>query len=168
MPFQKSKRKTKQYFEIKVYEMKKLLLILCITMNLICMMLAVFLFMMRNSGLGIFINIDIGGGGGQSLDPTVLSVVFVILAVLFAYLATRLAVDVYCNEPCLHDGSGYGPGDENAGTGCIDVGHAGTAFYSRWSPDGFCSAVPILGCKSCIENEKEIRKTVEVYDGKLF
>ena len=70
--------------------MKKLLLILCITMNLICMMLAVFLFMMRNSGLGIFINVDVGGG--QSLDPTVMAVVLVILAILFAYLATKLAV----------------------------------------------------------------------------
>lgn len=72
--------------------MKKLLLVLCITMNLICMMLAAFLFMMRNSGLGIFINADVGIGGGQSLDPTVLAVVLVILAILFAYLATKLAV----------------------------------------------------------------------------
>ena len=68
--------------------MKKLLLVLCITMNLICLMLAVFLFMMRNSGLAIFVNI----GGGYSLNPTVMTVVLAILAVLFAYLATRIAV----------------------------------------------------------------------------
>ncbi len=70
--------------------MKKLLLILCITMNLICMMAAVFLFMMRNSGLGIFVSV--GTGVGQSLNPMVIMVVLVILAILFAYLATRLAV----------------------------------------------------------------------------
>ena len=70
--------------------MKKILLIICITMNLICMMAAVFLFMMRNSGLGIFINA--GAGGDLSLNPMVIMVVLVILAILFAYLATRLAV----------------------------------------------------------------------------
>ena len=68
--------------------MKKFLLIICITMNLICMMLAVMLFMMRNSGLAIFVNI----GGGQSLNPMMVMVVLFILALLFAYLATRLAV----------------------------------------------------------------------------
>ena len=72
--------------------MKKLLLVLCITMNLICLMLAVFLFMMRNSGLGIFIDAGSGIGGGYSLDPTVMAVVLAILAVLFAYLATKIAV----------------------------------------------------------------------------
>ena len=70
--------------------MKKLLLILCITMNLICMMAAVFLFMMRNSGLAIFINP--GSGLDMNLNPTVIMVVMILLAILFAYLATKLAV----------------------------------------------------------------------------
>ena len=68
--------------------MKKFLLIICITMNLICMMLAVMLFMMRNSGLAIFVDI----GGGQSLNPMMVMVVLFILALLFAYLATRVSV----------------------------------------------------------------------------
>ena len=67
--------------------MKKFLLIICITMNLICMMLAVMLFMMRNSGLAIFVDI----GGGQSLNPMMVMVVLFILALLFAYLATRVS-----------------------------------------------------------------------------
>ena len=68
--------------------MKKILLVLCITMNLICMMLAVFLFMMRNSGLAVFVD----AGNGQPLNYTALIVVLAFLALLFAYLATRLVV----------------------------------------------------------------------------
>ena len=70
--------------------MKKLLLILCITMNLICMMLAVYLFMMTRNGY--FDIMIMGAAGGTTLNPTMVMVVLILLALLFAYLATRLAV----------------------------------------------------------------------------
>lgn len=66
--------------------MKKLLLILCITMNLICMMLAVFLFMVSKNGVTALVI------AGQSFKPMVIAVVMILLAILFAYLATKLAV----------------------------------------------------------------------------
>lgn len=66
---------------------KKLLLFMCILMNLTCMMLAALLFSLRNQGRAVLIL-------GQSINPTAAIFALLAFAVLFVFLATKLFVAI--------------------------------------------------------------------------
>ncbi len=70
---------------------KKLLLFMCILINLGCMMMAALLFSLRNQGLGIFTD---GMGIGQSIDFTTAIVVLLVLAAVSMIAVVKLAVSM--------------------------------------------------------------------------
>lgn len=68
-------------------EVGKLLFFMCILLNLGCMMLAALLFSLRNKGLAVWFL-------GQSVNPTVVIIVLMVLAAIFMLLAVRMATTV--------------------------------------------------------------------------
>ena len=67
---------------------KKLLLFICILLNIACMMLAALLFALRSQGRAVWF---LGG----TIDPTIAIVVLMLLAVVFIILATQVVTRMW-------------------------------------------------------------------------
>lgn len=68
---------------------KKLLLFLCILMNLACMMLAALLYSIRSQGMMVAFFL------GQSINPTTAIIVLMGLAFVFILLAIRVVATMW-------------------------------------------------------------------------
>ena len=62
---------------------KKLLLFICILLNIVCMMLAALLFALRSQGKAVWFL-------GETINPTTVIVVLMVLAMVFIILATQV------------------------------------------------------------------------------
>lgn len=67
---------------------KKLLLFICILMNLACMMLAALLFALRSQGRAVLFL-------GETINPTTAIIVLMVLAMVFMVLATQVVTRMW-------------------------------------------------------------------------
>ena len=67
---------------------KKLLLFMCLILNICCMMLASLLYALRSQGRAVLLL-------GQNIDPTTAIVVLMVLAIVFILLGVRVVTTMW-------------------------------------------------------------------------